>query len=280
MRLTETSRKTAHDTLLNFGVVRQRADQYADVPYVVHNSFWHKENLMETSPLTSTLRIALVGDYHSETVAHQAIPLAIDDAAAVLELTADYDWLPTKDITSTEDLVGYDAIWVVPGSPYENEDGAFTAIRYARENAIPFLGTCGGFQHAVIEYARNVLGWDDANHGETAQGGRQVISPLSCSLVEQTGEIELRPHTLIARAYGREMIEEAYHCNFGVAQAFIDALSADALKVTGWDNEGDVRAVELTTHPFFVATLFQHERGALDGRPVPLVREFLRAARR
>ncbi|ALB62482.1 CTP synthase [Cronobacter condimenti 1330] len=235
---------------------------------------------METSPLTSTLRIALVGDYHSETVAHQAIPLAIDDAAAVLELTADYDWLPTKDITSTEDLVGYDAIWVVPGSPYENEDGAFTAIRYARENAIPFLGTCGGFQHAVIEYARNVLGWDDANHGETAQGGRQVISPLSCSLVEQTGEIELRPHTLIARAYGREMIEEAYHCNFGVAQAFIDALSADALKVTGWDNEGDVRAVELTTHPFFVATLFQHERGALDGRPVPLVREFLRAARR
>lgn len=187
---------------------------------------------MEISPLTSTLRIALVGDYNSATVAHQAIPLAIDDAAAVLELTADYDWLPTKDIKSPEDLVGYDAIWVVPGSPYENENGAFIAIRYARENAIPFLGTCGGFQHAVIEYARNVLGWSDANHGETAQGGRLVIAPLSCSLVEQTGEIELRPHTLIARAYGREEIAEAYRCNFGVAPEFVDALSKEALKIT------------------------------------------------
>jgi len=205
---------------------------------------------------------------------------AIDDAAAVLELTADYDWLATKDIKSPEDLVGYDAIWVVPGSPYENEDGAFIAIRYARENAIPFLGTCGGFQHAVIEYARNVLGWSDANHGETVQSGRLVITPLSCSLVEQTGEVELRPHTLIARAYGRDEIVEAYHCNFGVASAFVEALNADALKVTGWDNDGDVRAIELTTHPFFVATLFQHERGALEGRPVPLAREFLRAARR
>lgn len=76
---------------------------------------------METSPLTSTLRIALVGDYNSATVAHQAIPLAIDDAAAVLELTADYDWLPTKDIKSPEDLVGYDAIWVVPGSPMKTK---------------------------------------------------------------------------------------------------------------------------------------------------------------
>ncbi|EOI3501697.1 CTP synthase C-terminal region-related (seleno)protein [Cronobacter dublinensis] len=235
---------------------------------------------MEPSPLTTTLRIALVGDYHADTVAHQAIPLAIDDAAAVLELTADYDWLPTKDIASAEDLVGYDAIWVVPGSPYENEDGAFIAIRYARENAIPFLGTCGGFQHAVIEYARNVLGWEDAGHGETAQGGRLMISPLSCSLVEQTGDVELRPHTLIARAYGRQEIKEAYRCNFGVSPEFVEALSADALKVTGWDDDGDVRAVELTTHPFFVATLFQHERAALDGRPAPLVREFLRAARR
>ncbi|ELY5826246.1 CTP synthase [Cronobacter turicensis] len=235
---------------------------------------------METSPLTSTLRIALVGDYNAATVAHQAIPLAIDDAAAVLELTADYDWLATKDIKSPEDLVGYDAIWVVPGSPYENEDGAFIAIRYARENAIPFLGTCGGFQHAVIEYARNVLGWSDANHGETVQSGRLVITPLSCSLVEQTGEVELRPHTLIARAYGRDEIVEAYHCNFGVASAFVEALNAEALKVTGWDNDGDMRAIELTTHPFFVATLFQHERGALEGRPVPLAREFLRAARR
>ena len=113
---------------------------------------------MEISPVKDTLRIALVGDYNAGITAHQAIPLAIDDAAAVLELLADYDWLASTEITSAEDLVGYDAIWVVPGSPYKNTEGALTAIRYARENSIPFLGTCGGFQHAILEYARNVLG--------------------------------------------------------------------------------------------------------------------------
>ena len=84
---------------------------------------------MDISPVKNTLRIALVGDYNPDIVAHQAIPLAIDDAAAVLELMADYDWLTTSDINSGEDLVGYDAIWVVPGSPYQHPEGALTAIR-------------------------------------------------------------------------------------------------------------------------------------------------------
>ena len=104
---------------------------------------------------------------------------------------------------------GVRCIWVVPGSPYRHPEGAFTAIRYARENSIPFLGTCGGFQHAVIEYARNVLGWQDAGHAETDSEGRMVIAPLSCSLVETSAVVELRANTLIARAYGRESIEEA-----------------------------------------------------------------------
>ncbi|WLI77095.1 CTP synthase [Kosakonia sp. H02] len=233
---------------------------------------------MHHIPPKKTVRIALVGDYNHDIVAHQAIPLAIDDAAAVLEITADYDWLATSEIGSDEDLVGYDAIWVVPGSPYKNAHGAFIAIKYARENAVPFLGTCGGFQHAVIEYARHVLGWEDAAHAETEQQGRMVITPLSCALVEQTGSIELRPNTLIARAYGRDQIEEAYRCSFGVSSEFARELESGDLRVTGWDEEGEIRAVELVTHPFFVATLFQHERGALAGRPVPLVQAMLRAA--
>ncbi|WP_086869537.1 CTP synthase C-terminal region-related (seleno)protein [Kosakonia pseudosacchari] len=233
---------------------------------------------MHHIPPKKTLRIALVGDYSHDVVAHQAIPLAIDDAAAVLEITADYDWLPTSEINSDEDLVGYDAIWVVPGSPYKNANGAFIAIKYARENAVPFLGTCGGFQHAVIEYARNVLGWADAAHAETDNIGRMVITPLTCALVDQNCAIELRPNTLIARAYGRELIEEAYRCSFGVADEFARELESGDLRVTGWDEDGEIRAVELVTHPFFVATLFQHERAALAGRPVPLVQAMLRAA--
>ncbi len=233
---------------------------------------------MEHTPLKKTLRIALVGDFNPDVVAHQAIPLAIDDAAAVQELIADYDWLATDEIASADDLVGYDAIWVVPASPYKNAQGAFTAIRYARENGVPFLGTCGGFQHALIEYARNVMGWDDAAHAETDSEGRMVVTPLACSLVEQTGTIELRPNTLISRAYGKDAIDEGYHCNYGVAPEFAAELDKSDLRVTGWDEEGEVRAVELVTHPFFVATLFQHERAALSGRPAPLVHALLRVA--
>lgn len=149
-----------------------------------------------------------------------------------------YDWLATRDIHHADALVDYDAIWVVPASPYENAEGAFTAIRYARENSVPFLGTCGGFQHAIIEYARNVMGWQDAAHAETDTEGRMVIAPLSCSLVEKSDTIELRAHTLIARAYGRDHIEEGYHCNYGIADSFARELEQGELRVTGWDEEG------------------------------------------
>lgn len=233
---------------------------------------------MELDSNKKPLRIALVGDFNPEVIAHQAIPLAIDDAAAVQELTADYDWVATADIKSADSLAGYDAIWLVPASPYINAEGALIAIRYARENSIPFLGTCGGFQHAILEYARNVLGWSDAAHAETDTEGRMVIAPLSCSLVEKSDTIELRANTLIAKAYGRLSIEEGYHCNYGISPAFAAELDEGALRVTGWDEEGEIRAVELVTHPFFVGTLFQHERNALAGRPAPLVHAFLRAA--
>lgn len=233
---------------------------------------------MELSAVKNTLRIALVGDYNPDVLAHQAIPLAIDDAAAVLDITADYDWLATTELTSPEDLVGYDAIWLVPASPYKNADAAFIAARYARENSVPFLGTCGGFQHALIEYARNVLGWQDAAHAETDTEGRMVIAPLTCSLVEQSDTIELRANTLIAKAYGLEEIEEGYHCNYGVSPEFAQELEKGDMRVTGWDAQGEIRAVELVTHPFFIATLFQHERAALAGRPAPLVHALLRAA--
>lgn len=233
---------------------------------------------MEHASSQKTVRIALVGDFNPEVIAHQAIPLAIDDAAAVQDITADYDWIATSDINSADDLVGYDALWLVPASPYKNAEGAFIAIRYARENSLPFLGTCGGFQHAIIEYARNVLGWQDAAHAETDTEGRMVIAPLSCSLVEKSDTIELRSNTLIAKAYGRLSIEEGYHCRYGISPEFASELEEGALRVTGWDEEGEIRAVELITHPFFVGTLFQHERNALAGRPAPLVHAFLRAA--
>ena len=233
---------------------------------------------MENSALPPVLRIALVGDYNADVIAHQAIPLALDDAAAVLEVPVEYRWVATRDVHSADSLADFDGIWLVPASPYQNTEGALIAVRYARENSLPFLGTCGGFQHAILEYARNVMGWEDAAHAETDTEGRMVIAPLTCSLVEKSDTIELRANTLIARAYGRDSIEEGYHCNYGISADFAEALKSLPLRVTGWDDNGDIRAVELVTHPFFVATLFQHERNALAGRPAPLVQAFLHAA--
>jgi CTP synthase (UTP-ammonia lyase) len=102
------------------------------------------------------LRVALIGDYDPSVIAHQAIPEA-------LRLSADSGhsvegvWIHTGSISNAKFQLGdFDGVWCVPASPYANMDGALEAIRFARESRRPFLGTCGGFQHALIEYARNV----------------------------------------------------------------------------------------------------------------------------
>ncbi|MEY8710235.1 hypothetical protein A9B99_18535 [Mangrovibacter phragmitis] len=234
---------------------------------------------MTTSLPKSTLRIALVGDYNHESVVHDAIHLALDDAAAVLGVTADYDWIATEEINSGEDLVGYDAIWVVPGSPYKKTEGVLLAIRYAREQGIPFLGTCAGFQYVLIEYARNVMGMSDAAHAETGTGGNIIITPLSCPLAGKSEVVLLHPDTQIAKAYGKSEITEHYNCLYSVSEDFIARLAGQDLVVSGTNKEGEARVVELSSHPYFVATLFQHERSSLDKRPSPLVQGFLKAVR-
>lgn len=228
--------------------------------------------------MTVPLRIALVGDYRATAVAHQAIPSAIQIAAEATGLTVSADWLATKSVNDIAALKDFDAVWVVPGSPYENDTGAFLAITYARENNIPFLGSCGGFQYALVEYARNVMGWADAAHAETQSEGRIVISPLSCSLVEKSGDIRIKPDSLIARAYNKLTTQEGYHCNFGVNTEFATQLADYPLRITAWDLEGDVRGIELPDHKFFVATLFQSERAALKNELSPLVVALLKAA--
>ena len=166
----------------------------------------------------------------------------------------------------------------MPGSPYRDIDGALRAIRFAREQGRPFLGTRGGFQHAVLEYARNVLGWADAQHGELVPDAeRAVITPLDCSLVEVSDTVRLAPYTRIAQAYGSLAIHEGYRCRYGINPTFADALLQANLIPTGHNSAGDLRAVELLDHPFFVATLFQPERAALKGITPPLAIALLNA---
>jgi CTP synthase (UTP-ammonia lyase) len=157
-------------------------------------------------------------------------------------------------------------------------EGALAAIGMARERNIPLLGTCGGFQHIVLEYARNVLGFADAEHEESApEASRLFISRLACSLVGRTMDITLAPDSTLARIYGRTAIQEEYLCNFGVNPEYIDRLCAGPLKTAASDAEGLVRAVELTSHPFFIGTLFLPQHRSTATTPHPLVSAFLQA---
>src|SRR5436305_1838330 len=110
------------------------------------------------------VRIGLIGEYDPQVVAHRAIPLALGMASELIERPVEFDWLRTDVLTDgSVDVEKYDGLWCVPASPYASMEGALSTIRYARESDTPFLGTCGGFQHALIEYARNVLGIEEAD---------------------------------------------------------------------------------------------------------------------
>ena len=236
---------------------------------------------MPDNPGLPPARIVLVGDYDPAAPAHQAIPLALARAGAAEGVACTWSWLHTttlRDDVATQ-LAGYDAVWCVPASPYAHAAGALAAIRDARESGRAFLGTCGGFQHALLEYAAAAWGIAQPAHAETEPDAADpVIAPLACSLVEETGLIRLTPGSRLATIYGTPSATEGYHCRYGLAAGYAQRLEAGPLRAAARDDAGEVRAVELDRHPFFIATLFQPERSALRGRDHPLVRAFVRAA--
>jgi CTP synthase (UTP-ammonia lyase) len=117
--------------------------------------------------VSQSFRVALVGDYDPSVPAHQAIPIALQLAADHHHVAIKWDWLHTSQIEDAgRALRSHDGIWCIPASPYANTQGALEAIRFAREHGTPFLGTCGGFQHTLLEYARNVTGLTGADHAE------------------------------------------------------------------------------------------------------------------
>ncbi|WP_130905020.1 MULTISPECIES: CTP synthase [unclassified Pseudomonas] len=224
-----------------------------------------------------TIRVGLIGDRDLSVTAHRAIEQALPLTAAAMGISIEYEWLATDSINPAH-LLSFNGLWCVPASPYRDTEAVLAAISYGRKEAIPFLGTCGGFQHALLEYARNALGWRDAEHGELpSQGGRAVIAPLTCALVETQQSIRLAEGSRIAKAYSAPRIQEGYRCRYGLNPQFAAELLEGSLRATGWDEDGEVRAVELMGAAFFVATLFQPERVALEGQTPPLVRSWLQA---
>ncbi len=128
--------------------------------------------------------------------------------------------------------------------------GALTAIRVAREEGIPCLGTCGGFQHMIIEYARNVLAFHDACHEEyDPYASRLFVSRLACSLVGRSLPLRFTAGSIVASIYNSTAATESYYCNFGVNPDLVELFRQGPLRITGSDPEGEVRSLNfLTTH--------------------------------
>ncbi len=225
---------------------------------------------------TPSISIALIGDYNKAVIAHTAIPRALELASVAVKVDVTWSWIETTAIRDDTSLAEFTAIWVVPGSPYMNMEGALTAIRFARETHRPFLGTCGGFQHALIEYARNFCGVLDASHAETDPDGNSlIVTPLLCSLVEKNGYISFTPGSQLYSIFKGQETIEGYHCNYGLNPEWKTRLEKNGINFTGFDAEGEVRAFELDNHPFFIGTLFQPERSALRGQQHPLINAFV-----
>ncbi|MET7358091.1 hypothetical protein ABZS76_06530 [Streptomyces sp. NPDC005562] len=239
---------------------------------------------MTTHPLAApqtpspTARLALIGDRSPNVTAHTRIPLLLDALATQDHLVLDAYWIPTADAEEPDAVRGFDAVWVVPGSPYRSEAGALAAIRTAHEDGVPFLGTCGGFQHTLLEYARNVCGLTGVAHAENDPDADDLlIAPLACSLVGHEGTVTITPGSLAESVLGADRTVERYHCSYGPG-AHLDTLRAHGLRFTGQDEDGRVRMAELPGHPFFLATLFQPELSDDGSRPHPVIRALAHAA--
>jgi CTP synthase (UTP-ammonia lyase) len=219
----------------------------------------------------STARIALVGDRSANVRAHARIPTLIDALLRRDGLALDAYWIATPDAEAA-DLGGFDAIWVVPGSPYESADGAIAAVRTAREQGLPFLGTCGGFQHALLEFARNVCGLAGVENAEvTPEAAEHLIVPLECSLKGHEEAVMIAPGTLAAKISGAGRRTERYHCDYGLNPDYLERLSQGGLAFSGFDDSGQVRIAELPGHPFFIGTLFQPELHGDGTQPHPVI---------
>lgn len=230
--------------------------------------------------MNSVIKIGVIGDYDGRP-SHVATDEAIKHGATKLGLDIEVKWLPTdsleKDVAKR--LNCFDGLWCAPGSPYKSMSGAVNGIQYARENNIPFLGTCGGFQHAVIEYARNILNIEEARKDDfDPYAPNTIISALSCSLLNQSRHISIDKNTEIYRIYGTTHVEEKYNCNFGLDRGFQAKLVQNGITIAGMDEEGETRIIMIEKNKFFVATLFQPQLSSTYDNPHPLILAYLSAA--
>ena len=253
--------------------------------------------------------IAVVGKYTSLPDAYLSVIEALGHAGVANGVHANVrliDGEQLDDENATQTLGGADGILVPGGFGQRAFEGKIAAVRYARENNIPYLGICLGLQAAVCEFARHVVGLEGATSSEFAdenapsQGDRHfgespqsVGMPLVIDLMPEQEDIEnkggtmrlgaypckVMPETRAHKAYGAELVYERHRHRYEVSNAYRDLLAKAGLVISGLSpDERLVEMVELTDHPWFVATQAHPEFKSRPGKPHPLFRDFIAAA--
>jgi CTP synthase (UTP-ammonia lyase) len=216
---------------------------------------------------TGKIRIGIIGDFDGRST-HLATQAALHDAARG-RVEIEVEWLGTRILEDGQvEFEKFSAFVGAPGAPYQSADGALHGIRYARERSIPFLGTCGGFQHAVIEFVQSL---DPSSTIE-------ILEPLACDLFEIETEVQFLPQSRIREIYGSPQATENFRCHYGLTTSAREALLSSQMQFTGVDIDNQVVVVELQSHPFFIGTLFQPQLASSKEKPHPLFRAFLKTA--
>ena len=238
----------------------------------------------------ASVKIAIIGDFDRAKHSHWATEAALFHAGARTKIDVQPRWVGTqllRDGDPAEQLGGFDGVWGAPGSPYVSFDGMIRALCWARQSSRPYLGTCAGFQYALIEFTRNVLGITDANTAEEDSTTRNVvITPVECPLPggapasPRLGGADGAtpvPDTLFERLCGGGERREEYFCNFETNAEFVPRWQSAGLRIAARGPRGEMRAFELPSHPFFIATLFQPQLSSSFARPHPIIEGYLRA---
>lgn len=236
--------------------------------------------------------IALVGKYVEHHDAYKSITEALIHGGAISDTRVNIEWLQSDFITSEnveQQLAGVSGILVAPGFGDRGIDGKLAAVKYARENGIPFFGICLGMQCAVIEFARNCAGLDDANSTEFVKKCEHPVidfMPEQLEIEDKGGtmrlgkyDCKLTGNTKAIAAYGQEMIEERHRHRFEVNNKWREKLFDNGLMIAGINPERDlVEIIEIESHPWFVGVQFHPELKSTVNDPHPLFVSFVSAA--
>lgn len=242
------------------------------------------------------VRIAGVGKYTGHDDAYKSINEAFIHAGIVNDCKVEFVWVNAENLEKSEQpeklFEGFDGILVGPGFGSRGVEGKIAAVKYARENKIPYFGICLGMQVAVLELARHLAGLPDAHSTEFEPN---TPNPVISLLSEQRGvkdmggtmrlgayRCELKPGTLAHAAYKSDVIQERHRHRYEFNNEYREALEEKAgMVVSGIHHKGDtvlVELIEIKDHPWFCATQFHPEFKSTPLNPQPLFREFVYAA--